>query len=181
LKLEELLAQHAGRPVTEQVAFLQRAFDAQMAVLDRRQRELSDLQRQVELAKGQMNRDRAALDAQSQKLAQREQQEDKLARDKGFQDTLERYQVMPPKQVKELFMRLDDRTVVNYLQAMEPRAAAKILKEFKSPVELARAEQVLEMMRQSGAKGPPGAGQGGAAANSGINMSSPTASLQPPP
>ena len=56
-----------------------------------------------------------------QKVSEREQQATKLATDKGFQDALERYNVMPGKQVKQIFMTLDDQTVVNFLQAMEPR------------------------------------------------------------
>src|SRR5215203_2461383 len=51
VRLEELLAQQVGRPASEQVEFIQHTFDAQMAQLDRRQRELADLQRQIELAK----------------------------------------------------------------------------------------------------------------------------------
>jgi hypothetical protein len=182
-KLEDLLARHAGRPVAEQAAFLQRSFDAQTALLDRRQRELDDLQRQVELAKGQILKDRIALNAQAQKLAAREKEENKLAADKGFQDALERYQAMPAKQVKEIFMRLDDTTVVNFLQAMEPRGAAKILKEFKSPAELARAEQIMEQMRQTTPANPNSAASAppASAANQGANLNSQSASLQPQP
>jgi hypothetical protein len=44
-------------------------------------------------------------------------------------------------------MTLDDATVMNYLQAMEPREAAKVIKEFKSPEETARIQNVLERMR----------------------------------
>src|SRR5206468_4098475 len=50
MRLEELLAKASGRSASEQVEFIQYAFDAQMAVMDRRQRELNDLQRQVELS-----------------------------------------------------------------------------------------------------------------------------------
>ncbi len=182
-KLEDLLAQHSGRPVTDQAEFLQRSFDAQTALLDRRQRELDDLQRQVELAKGQITKDRVALDAETKKLAAREKEETRLAADKGFQDALERYQAMPAKQVKEIFLRLDEPTVVNFLQAMEPRAAAKILKEFKTPEEIARAEQIMERMRQTT---PPGApvvppAPPGSAANQGVNLKDQSASLQTPP
>lgn len=182
-KLEDLLAQHTARPVADQAAFLQHSFDAQTALLDRRQRELDDLQRQVELAKGQIIKDRTALDIETKKLAAREKEENRLAADKGFQDALERYQVMPAKQVKEIFLRLDDPTVVNFLQAMEPRAAAKILKEFKSPEEIARAERIMERMRQTT---PPGASvaapaPAGSAANQGVNLKDQSASLQTPP
>ena len=60
LRLEELVARQSGRTAGEQVEFIQHTFDAQMAQLDRREREVRDLERQVELAKQQMTRDRVA-------------------------------------------------------------------------------------------------------------------------
>src|SRR5439155_15931204 len=77
---------------------------------------------------------------------------DRLANDKGFQDSLARYQAMPGKQVKQIFMTLDDDTVMNYLQTMEPRAAARIIKEFKAPDEVQRIQKVLEKMRVAQAR-----------------------------
>jgi hypothetical protein len=149
LKLEELLEKEAGRPATEQIAFMQTAFDAQMAQLDRRQRELVDLQRQVDLAQQQLTKDRAALEAEKKALAAREDETAKLQADKGFQDSLELYKTMMPKQVKEIFMKLDDAAVERYLTAMEPRTAGKIIKEFKTPAEIQRVQTVLEKIRQA--------------------------------
>ena len=54
---------------------------------------------------------------------------------------------MPGKQVKTIFMSLDEETMRQYLQAMEPRVAAKIMKEFKSQEETARIQKVMEAMR----------------------------------
>src|SRR5437763_1318587 len=51
LKLEQLLDRMSGRPAGEQVELLQRTFDAQMAQLDRRAREVQA--REDELAKAQ--------------------------------------------------------------------------------------------------------------------------------
>lgn len=147
LKLDELLAKAAGRTATEQVEFIQHAFDAQMALLDRRQRELNDLQRQVELARQQLARDVESLQSREQQLAAREQQANRLASDKGFQDSLTLYSTMPARQVKTVFMGLDDQTVMNYLQAMPSRTAGKIIREFKSPEETSRIQRILERMR----------------------------------
>ena len=152
LKLDELIARQSGRSAAEQVEFLQHTFDAQMAQLDRRQRELADLQRQVDIAKEQMTRDRATFDTEKSALTAREQQVDRLANDKGFQDSLARYQAMSGKQVKQIFMTLDDDTVMNYLQTMEPRTAARIIKEFKAPDEVQRIQKVLEKMRVAQAR-----------------------------
>jgi hypothetical protein len=54
---------------------------------------------------------------------------------------------MPGKQVKTIFMTLDDETIQQYLQTMQPRSAGRIIKEFKSPEETARIQKVLERMR----------------------------------
>jgi Mg/Co/Ni transporter MgtE len=119
-----------------------------MAQLDRRQRELTDLQRQVELAKEQIARDRGALEEQRKAVDNREQQATKLETDKGFQDCLALYRSMPGKQVKTIFLSLDQQTVAQYLQAMEARTAGRIIKEFKSPEETQFIQKVLERIRQ---------------------------------
>ena len=147
MRLEELLAKATGRSASEQVEFIQHAFDTQMAVLDRRQRELLDLQRQVDLSKLQMSKDRGSLAQEKQSLDKQQQEATRLANDKGFQDSLLLYNTMPAKQVKTVFMGLDDQTVMNYLEAMQPRSAAKIIKEFKSPEETERVQKILERMR----------------------------------
>jgi hypothetical protein len=54
---------------------------------------------------------------------------------------------MPARQVKTVFMGLDDQTVMNYLQAMPSRTAGKIIREFKSPEETSRIQRILERMR----------------------------------
>jgi molecular chaperone GrpE (heat shock protein) len=147
--LDALLAKSSGRTPSEQIETIQRNFDTQMAQLDRRERELNDLQRQVELSKQQMARDRAALDAEKKALEAQKQEAAKLASDKGFQDSLALYNTMDAKQVKQIFLAMDDGTILQYLEAMEPRSAARIVKEFKSPVEITRIQKVMEKMRQA--------------------------------
>src|SRR5688572_9480400 len=146
LRLEQLLAQHAGRPAGEQVEYIQRSFDAQMAQLDRRHRELGDLQRQIDLAKQQMERDRAMLGKSQTELVAKQDEAARLATDKGFQDSLALYNSMPSKQVKAIFLTLDDASVVRYLQNMQPRIASRIIKEFKTPDEVRRIKGILEQM-----------------------------------
>jgi hypothetical protein len=154
LRLEELLAKESGHSAGEQVEFIQRTFDTQMAELDRRERELADLKRQTDLAQSQITRDRAALQAQQQALDAAKQQQAALASDKGFQDSLMLYNTMAPKQVKSIFMGLDDQTVMNYLRAMQPRTAGKIIKEFKTQDETDRIQRILERMRQAATTAP---------------------------
>jgi hypothetical protein len=149
LQLEALLAKVSGRTASEQVEFMQRTFDANMALLDRRHNEVQNLKRTVELAQAQLDADRKKLAAEQTKLTTAQQAQAKLETDKGFQDTLALYTSMPAKQVKTIFMTLTDDTMIQYLRAMEPRAATKITKEFKSPEETQRISTVLEKMRQA--------------------------------
>jgi hypothetical protein len=150
LKLEELLARQVGRPATEQVEFIQQTFDSKLAELDRRRRELQALEAQVEQARKGVAKDRAALLADEAKLISDKQQATRLASDKGFQDSLALYTTLPAKAVKTIFTDLDDQTVMQYLQTMQPRIASRIVKEFKSAEEVKRIERVMEMMRMAG-------------------------------
>jgi hypothetical protein len=159
LKLEEMLSKVSGRSASEQVEFMQRTFDAQMAVLDRRFQELQSQRKTVEEARAQIDQERKVLGAGQQKLAAAQQAEKKLAEDKGFQDTLALYTTMPAKQVKSIFMGLTDDTMIQYLRAMEPRTATKITKEFKTPEEVTRIGAVMEKMRQTQTQATAAAGQ----------------------
>ena len=162
LELETLLAKYAGRPPAQQLEYIRTAFDAQKAQLELAQRSLQDLQRQVLAEKQQLAADRAALEAGKKKLLDREQETVQLALDKGFQDSLALYESLPGKSVKTVFMSLDDATVVRYLRAMEPRAAAKIVKEFKTPQETERLKQIMERMRLASATTQPSGPQASA-------------------
>lgn len=182
LKLEELLAKQAGRPATEQVEFIRNAFDEQYAQLERRMREMEALQRQIESARDQLGRDRQALDERQKMLDSRETEAARLEQDQGFQAELQLYQSMPSPQVKKLFIAMEDDLVARYLQAMPTRQASKVIKEFKTPEETARLQQILERIRKAaptsplgksaeptsgGGQGTTGGGQGGPGGGSG--------------
>lgn len=145
---EALLVRHAGLPAAEQLEFIRRSFAVQMAEIDRRQQELGHREQQLVLEKQALVRDRTAVEEQRSRLEAQTQQATRLASDKGFQESLALYQSLPAKQVKTLFMGLEDAVVVRYLQAMEPRTAARITKEFKTPDELERLKTLIERMRQ---------------------------------
>ena len=147
--LDAVLAKAVGRPADQQVEVVRQAFDVQSAELDRRRRELVDLQRQLDTGRAEVARDRARIDADRKTFATSVADQGKLAGDKGFQDTLALYQVMPARQVKTIFMSLPEAAVEQYLQAMSPKTAAKITKEFKTPDEADRLQRVLERMRAS--------------------------------
>lgn len=147
-QLDALLAQHAGLPAGQQADLIRQTFDEQMAELDRRTRELADLKSQVDMANARLATDRAALEADRKRLTEDQAQAKKLASDQGFQNSLDLYSSMPAKQVKAIFMTLNDEAVLQYVQAMDAGTAGKIIKEFKTPDELDRVQRILERMRK---------------------------------
>jgi hypothetical protein len=152
VRLEELLAKTAGKPAAEQLEYIRTSFDSRMAELDHAQRRLQALQQQVDSAQARVTRDREELQKDRAAVEAKQKESEKLATDKGFQDSLALYESLPGKQVKTIFMALEDETVIRYLQAMEPRAAGKITKEFKAPEEVERLKRLLEKMRQAPAE-----------------------------
>jgi hypothetical protein len=165
--LAEVLARQAGRPTAEQLDLIQSTMDSQTAILDRRQREIEDLKRQVDTATAAVTREREQLAQQRKAFDAQTQEAAKLLTDQGFQDALLLYQTLPPKQVKQIFGGLDDATVQRFLQAMPPGKAAKIIKEFKLPEENSRMGIIIERMRQGktaeagGTTGPASKGRAG--------------------
>jgi hypothetical protein len=149
-KLDELLAKYSGRPAGEQVELIQKSVDAQVASLDRRNRELDALMEQILREKAELARKSTAIDAERARISAKENAQAAQAADTGFQTSLELYNAMAPKQVKANFMTMPDDVVVRYLQAMQPRTVSKIFKEFKTPEEQERIARVMERMRTGG-------------------------------
>lgn len=142
--LDALITPVLDRPATEQVAFLQRRFETQTAVLDRRERELADQARQVTLAREELARSLAAKTAsQAAVPAAKQGAEDA----KGFDASLELVASLPAKQAKAVLSGMDDAVLLRYLRAMDGAAATKIVKEFKSPEEIGRVQRILDLMR----------------------------------
>lgn len=167
LQLEELMSKRAGRPATEQIEFIRNTFDEEKANWERRMIELEALKSQVEAARSQLARDRAVLDAREKALNTRASEAARLEQDTGFQNELALYNSMPAAQVKKVFSGMDDDLVARYLQAMTPRTASKILREFKTPEEVSRVQAIMQKVRraqenQDQATGPASSGAGGA-------------------
>lgn len=149
LVLEELLAKRPSMTAGDQVKFIHQTFDERQAELGRRQQFLEAQQRQIDLAQGKLQEDRDAFDAEVKKFRDEQAQAKKLASDTGFQNTLADYSALPARQVKGIFTTLGDDVVRMYLEAMDPRAVAKIVKEYKTPDELDRIQKIMEKIRKA--------------------------------
>ena len=125
-RLAELLARRSGGKMTsDKVESIQQAFDMAFAQLDRREREAGDREQQVARANAKLAEDRKALEDDRRKLIEQGKQADKLASDKGFQDTLNLYSTMTSKQVKSLFMTMDESAAADDLDADDAPACGK--------------------------------------------------------
>ena len=80
--------------------------------------------------------------------------ETQLKDDQDFQQTVQVYQQLKAKQVKQIFQQLLSQDmadhVVEYLAAMQVRKAAAVIREFKSPAEVVQAADLLQSLRERG-------------------------------
>lgn len=122
--------------------------------LDRLQRDRQDLLRQLELAKDQIAKQRAALEIRQKALDEQIAAELKQRDDRDFQQAVQVYEQLKPKQTKEIFQELlrqnKTQQVVDYLAAMQLRKAAGVLKEFKTREEVAQATDLVQRLRMRG-------------------------------
>jgi hypothetical protein len=105
--------------------------------------------RRAELEQGiaQFETGKQAWDAQVKRQQQRRT-------DEQFLKAVEQYESVPPKLAKQMIQQLvrdqDVEQAVAYLDAMDARAAKKILSEFKTAEEIDLATELLERLRTLG-------------------------------
>jgi hypothetical protein len=155
----------------------QQAADLRDQLVQRLQRDKQDLERQMALVQDLLAKERADFDAQRKAFDEARAAELRQSDDRDFQAALQMYEQLKPKQVKEMFQGLlqQNKTaeVVNYLAAMQLRKAAAVLKEFKTPEEVAQATDLLQRLRQRGVDPMPTSAKapvaGGVGTNPGTN------------
>jgi len=124
--------------------------------LERTRREIEALSDNLTLARQRMERQHADLLTAKQELEERIQQIEARLNDEGFKKAVALYESLPSKQVKQMFVELmqteqtDD--VVAYLEAMQPRKAAGVLKEFKDVREIDMAVELTQRLRERGSE-----------------------------
>lgn len=136
------------QPTTQRVkpAMLEN-IDIEYALLEREKRVIQDRMLRLKDAELKLLKDREAFLAEKDKFYKEMELIKKAREDEGFQKALSLYSNMPPKLVKEDFMKLDIDVVVRYLMNMPKMTASKILREFKSPEEQKRRQEILERIR----------------------------------
>lgn len=132
----------------------QQGSEAATLRVERMQREVHDLQRQLELTKQLLSKQRQELNDERKVFTEQARAADELRDDKNFQNALRMYEGVKPKQAKQMFQELMRRgmtdQVVDYLAAMQPRKAATVLKTFKSQVEIEQVADLVQRLRERG-------------------------------
>lgn len=122
--------------------------------LERTRSEIQALQQNLHLARQRLERQNEQVHAANERLEQRLAEIEQRFNDEGFKKAVTLYESLPAEQVKAMFTSLmeDGRTeqVVAYLEAMQPRIAAKVLKEFERGADVQRAVNLTERLRARG-------------------------------
>src|SRR5947209_17717994 len=98
---------------------MQRSFDAQAALLERREREIGRNAAEAREALKQAAEERQRLVTWQKKLDDREKALKTEVLDKGFEDSLAVYNAMQPKQVKGVFGPIGDAAALRDLRGMD--------------------------------------------------------------
>jgi len=102
----------------------------------------------------QIEREQASLEAEKEAWQEATRAQRQQRTDEQFQKTVKLYESAKPKLAKQWMLNLvddgEERQVVAYLNAMNSRAAKKILDEFKSEQDGQLATELLERLRTFG-------------------------------
>ncbi len=122
--------------------------------LERTRREIEDLHRNLQLTRSRMEREKQQLLAARNEAVARFEAIQAQLDDEGFRTAVQLYEQLPAKQVKQMFLAImqqhETDQVVAFLEAMQPRKAADVLREFKDVHEVPRAVELMERLRARG-------------------------------
>jgi len=148
------MEQVAGGPVTPEARLqsIQVVDDKRRALLERQKVEAEALKRQLDAQKKLIEQKLAELKAKRQAFDEAIASKIQQMQSEDFQEAIAMLEGIPPKQAKQVIQAWltegSQEQVVDYLSAMEERKAAKVLKEFKQPNEVAQAATLIEQLRQ---------------------------------
>lgn len=146
--------QVAGGPVTPEARLqsIQVVDDKRRALLERQKVEAEALKRHLNAQQRLVEQKIAELDAKQQAFETAIAAKIEEMQDADFKEAIAMLEGIPAKQAKQVIQEWlaggAQEQVVDYLSAMEERKAAKVLKEFKLPNEVAQAATLIEQLRQ---------------------------------
>lgn len=158
----------------DRIQFAQQAMEQERLRLERDAQDLLQRQRLLDAQRADVQSKLAKIDDERKQFQTLVQTTTDKTKADNFARSLSLYNELKPKQIKELFLGLQEDVIRDYLVAMDPDLATKVIAEFKSPEERALIGKVLEKIRIDGtssalsattqaASASPTAGTGGGA------------------
>ena len=138
----------------ERLTSEQRQHELALRHLERTRREIESLRANLELSRQMMEKQKQAMLTEKQGVERRLQEIEKQLNDKGFKRSIELIEQLPAEQVKRMFLEMMAQKqmdqVVSYLEAMQPRKAAAVLREFGPSSEIPQVVELTERLRARG-------------------------------
>ncbi len=147
------MEQVAGGPLTpEQVLNSLHDVDAYYdQLIKRRDAEVTAIQRQIDSTRAMVEAQYAQLEAERAEFQALQERWLEASQEEDFKQAVAMLEGIPARQAKQVLQdmlgRGEEQQVVSYLAAMDERKANGVLKEFKTPEEVAQAAQLIEQVR----------------------------------
>ena len=156
-ELEALAQQRRTNPPLPsdvRITRISRLEEIEQRTFRRIEQEKAMLREQIATAQARLDERESRLDQQRQQWIESVEAERERRTDEQFAKTVKQYESVRPKQGKEMLMQLiaagEMQQAVAYLDAMNARAASRILGEFKAEDEITLATELLEQLRTFG-------------------------------
>jgi flagellar motility protein MotE (MotC chaperone) len=139
---------------TQKLAAERQKNEIALRQLERTKSDLEALRLQITQLQAKVDQDRKQLAEDTSAFDRRVADAQRQADDKGFKKAVSLYESLPPRQTKDMFAQLMSQDkldqVIDYLESMQPRKAAGVLKEFKTGTEVVQAVQLTQRLRERG-------------------------------
>jgi hypothetical protein len=131
----------------ERIDYLQKVLEVERLRLESEAQKLHEEQELLVAKQNQLDLERKTLADQRKAYEQTIAGATTKSDAAGFQKSMELFDQLKPKQVKDLLIAMPADQVARYLAAMEPDRAAKIIAEFKSADEKVLLNEALDKVR----------------------------------
>ncbi len=135
---------------TDRIEYTRQAIELERLRMDRESQDLRNRQNLLDSERASVDAKLAQIEKEKKEFQDKVAKSEATLKDENFAKTLDLYNQLKPKQVKEIFLTLPAPVVESYLRAMDQDRAGKVIAEFKSPDDRQFIAGVLEQIRRSG-------------------------------
>jgi len=140
-------ASQMAASAAERLDYARQVIELEQLRLDHEAQELQHRQQLLDQKRAQIDANLAQLDAAQKKFREQVAATQAQTRSAAFTKTLDLYNELKTKQVKDILGTLNPDAAAEFLKAMDSERAAKIIAEFKTPEEKASLSSILEKIR----------------------------------